>query len=121
MRKLFLMPVLFVGVACNAEQQLVDVMGTECAFVADDAHGASQLVKCPIVPELVAMQQETPNSMFFEGDFGETHISEYVKDKNFIWVNVVLGDCGENTTGYRIMVSNPVIDGQTMHAVSKCK
>ena len=37
-----------------------------------------------------------------------------------IFVNVVPNQCGEGTTGYRVMVKEPVFDGVAMYAVEKC-
>lgn len=81
----------------------------------------SSLVRCPIVFELEVIQSETPNVMFIEGGVGEKNFSEYVsEDKEHIYVNIVKDECGKGTTGYRVIVKEPVIDGTSMYAVGKC-
>ncbi len=121
MKKLLLViPVILISAACNGENtKIVDVFGVECEWVADGE--MSSLVRCPIVSELEVIQSETPNVMFIEGDFGEKNFSEYVReDKEHIYVNIVKDECGKDTTGYRIIVKEPVIDGVSMYAVDKC-
>lgn len=121
MKKLLLViPVILISAACNGENtKIVDVFGVECEWVADGE--MSSLVRCPIVSELEVIQSETPNVMFIEGDFGEKNFSEYLReDKEHIYVNIVKDECGKDTTGYRIIVKEPVIDGVSMYAVDKC-
>ena len=121
MKKLLLViPVILISAACNGENtKIVDVFGVECEWVADGE--MSSLVRCPVVSELEVIQSETPNVMFIEGDFGEKNFSEYVReDKEHIYVNIVKDECGKDTTGYRIIVKEPVIDGVSMYAVDKC-
>lgn len=117
---LFVLPVALIASACNAEKvKAVEVFGIECEWVADGE--MSSLVRCPIVSELEVIQSETPNVMFAEGDFGEKNFSEYVReDKEHIYVNIVKDECGKDTTSYRIIVKDPVIDGVSMYAVEKC-
>ena len=117
---LFVLPVALLASACNAENiKKVDVFGVECEWVADGEK--SSLVRCPIVPELEIIQSETPNAMFVDGDFGEKNFSEYISEnKEHIYVNIVKDECGKGTTGYRIIVKEPVIDGVSMYAVDKC-
>ncbi len=119
MKKLLsLFTVILVCSACNAENT-VDVLGVECQWVADGM--TSTLVKCPFDSELDAIRSVTPSAMFQEGDFGEKHFTEYMTEfPNSILVNVVPGDCGKDTTGYRIIVRDPVIDDVSMYAVAKC-
>jgi hypothetical protein len=88
------------------------VMGTECEVVAEFEQ--STVVKCAVTPELVAIQAETPTAMFVEGA-PETYV-----DAEHIFVNIVPNECGEGTTGYRVMVKEPVFDGVAMYAVDKC-
>ena len=53
--------------------------------------------------------------------YREKNFSEYVsEDKEHIYVNIVKDECGKDTTGYRIIVKEPVIDGVSMYAVDKC-
>ena len=121
MKKLLLViPVILISAACNGENtKIVDVFGVECEWVADGE--MSSLVRCPIVSKLEVIQSETPNVMFIEGDFGEKNFSEYLReDKEHIYVNIVKDECGKDTTGYRIIVKEPVIDGVSMYAVDKC-
>ena len=117
---LFVLPVALIVSACNAENtKTVDVLGVECEWVAEGEK--SSLVRCPIVPELEIIQRETPDAMFIDGDFGEKNFSEYVsEDKEHIYVNIVKDECGKGTTGYRIIIKDPVIDGVSMYAVDKC-
>ncbi len=132
---LFVLPAVLCIGACNAEnaEKVVNVMGVECAWVANGE--MSELVKCPAVPELVAMQEQTPNSMFQEGDFSDKPFTKSLAEisndiKHFtdfmaqypdsILVNVVPDECGTGTTGYRIIVKEPVLDGVAMYAVGNC-
>lgn len=119
-KMLFILPFALFASACNAENtETVEVFGVECEWVADGE--MSSLVRCPIVPELEAVQGEVPNAMFQDGDFGEKNFSEYVsEDKEHIYVNIVKDECGKGTTGYRVIVKEPVIDGTSMYAVGKC-
>ncbi len=120
MKKLLVIaPVALAIGACNAEKSF-DVMGVECEWVADGA--MSTLVKCPAVPELIEIQGEAPNAMFLEGNFAGKHITEYiVENSEHILINIVPDDCGAGTTGYRVIVKEPMIDGAAMYAVAKCE
>lgn len=117
----FLFPVVLAAFACNADDNIVNVLGIECEIIAKGDISLTTLARCPIVPELEIVQNSMPDSMFVEGDFGNKYITNYVADKSFIWVNVVIDDCGENTVGYRVLVKEPVIDGNTLHSVTICK
>ena len=117
----FLFPVVLAAFACNADDNIINVMGIECEFIAKGDISLTTLARCPIVPELEIVQNSMPDSMFVEGDFGNKYITNYAADKSFIWVNVVIDDCGENTVGYRVLVKEPVIDGNTLHSVTICK
>ncbi len=115
---LFVLPAALIISACNAEHT-VNVMGVECTHLADGR--MSSLVKCPITPELELIRSEIPTAMFQEGDFAEKHFTEYMAENpDNILVNIVPEDCGPNTTGYRILVKEPVLDGTAMYATFKC-
>ena len=116
MKKLLILPVVLGVAACGSEEvKTMTVMGTECEVVK--AFETSTIVKCPVVAELVAIQAEAPNAMF---DTIEGIAPEQFADAEHIFVNVVPNQCGEGTTGYRVMVKEPVFDGVAMYAVDKC-
>ena len=116
MKKLLILPVVLGVAACGSEEvKTMTVMGAECEVVK--AFDASTIVKCVATPELVAIQAETPNAMFIE--FGDLALEQFT-DAEHIFVNIVPNGCGEGTTGYRVMVKEPVFDGVAMYAVGKC-
>ena len=120
MKKLLILPVVLAVAACGTDDvQKVDVFGTECDVVATSVNGDSS-VKCPVTPELEAIQAMEANSMFVSGDFAEKNITEYAADTEGVWVNLNPNECGDGTMGYRVMVKNPVLDGVAMYAVSQC-
>jgi hypothetical protein len=116
MKKLLILPVVLGLAACGSEEvKTMTVMGTECEVVK--AFETSTIVKCPVVAELAAIQAEAPNAMFIQ--FGDLAHEQFT-DAEHIFVNIVPNDCGEGTTGYRVMVKEPVFDGVAMYAVDKC-
>ena len=116
MKKLLILPVVLGVAACGSEEvKTMTVMGTECEVVR--AFDASTVVKCAVTPELVAIQAEAPTAMFKE--FGDLAPEQFA-DAEHIFVNIVPNGCGEGTTGYRVMVKEPVFDGVAMYAVDKC-
>ena len=116
MKKLLILPVVLGVAACGSEEvKTMTVMGTECEVVK--AFDASTIVKCATTPELAAIQAEAPNAMFITM---EGIALEQFADAEHIFVNVVPNACGEGTTGYRVMVKEPVFDGVAMYAVEKC-
>ena len=116
MKKLLILPVVLGVAACGSEEvKTMTVMGTECEVVK--AFDASTIVKCATTPELVAIQAEAPTAMFITM---EGIALEQFTDAEHIFVNVVPNGCGEGTTGYRVMVKEPVFDGVAMYAVEKC-
>lgn len=112
---------LFIGAiaaaltGCGDKVNTVTVLDAECKQVITGERG-DVLVKCPITEQLTAFQSETPSAMFLSID--PTTLLEL--DAEHIYVDIVDGDCGEDTIGYRIMVQNPVFDGETWYAVGKC-
>ena len=116
MKKLLILPVVLGVAACGSEEvKTMTVMGAECEVVK--VFDASTIVKCATTPELVAIQAEAPTAMF---DTIEGIAPEQFADAEHIFVNVVPNQCGEGTTGYRVMVKEPVIDGVANFAVDKC-
>ena len=116
MKKLLILPVVLGVAACGSEEvKTMTVMGTECEVVK--AFDASTIVKCAATPELAAIQAEAPTAMF---DTIEGIAPEQFADAEHIFVNIVPNQCGEGTTGYRVMVKEPVFDGVANFAVEKC-
>ena len=116
MKKLLILPVVLGVAACGSEEvKTMTVMGTECEVVK--AFETSTIVKCPVVAELATIQAEAPTAMFIE--FGDLAHEQFA-DAEHIFVNIVPNECGEGTTGYRVMVKEPVFDGVAMYAVEKC-
>lgn len=118
MKKLLLaLPVVLISGACNAEN--VDVFGVSCELVANGTMSA--LVKCPAAPELLEIQAQTPNAQFQEVVFGDKYLTECLaSDPDSIFVNIIPDECGADTTAFRVMVKEPVLDGVAMYAVHKC-
>jgi len=117
MKKLLLiLPVLALA-ACNQEPQTL-VSG--CEQIGADEYGA--IYKCPITEELVAIQESKAADTMFRSDCG-VNIDEIAKDAEHIYVNLDKdGEClGEGSVMYRVMVKNPVVDGNTMYTVTTCK
>ena len=107
------MSLAILGCGKNAES--ITVFDTECESVITGERGDA-VVKCPITEQLTAIQNETPNAMFLSVD----PTTLLALDAEHVYVNIVDGDCGENTVGYRVIVQNPVYDGEAFYAVNKC-
>ena len=108
--------IALVATGCSKSNDTVEVFGEKCVKVAQFEQG-DYIAKCPVAESLVAIQSQTPNSMFVQG--GED-IQKYVADTDSIYVNVIpVGtyDWAQKNE-YRIMAKNPVMDGNTMWAVS---
>ena len=125
MKKIFLTTGLLSILSAPAMAEVkwfIDVVGTKCEFVAIDYYdkGESYLVKCPIVPELAVLQKAVPDSTFMDGVFANISMATYAENKDVIWVNVVPNDCG-GKTGYRVLVNEPVFDGNTLYSVTRCE
>lgn len=100
--------------ACGNGSKTETVLGAECERVARGEQG-DYVLKCPITPELESLQAQEANAMFLSAD-----ASEYANDAEHIYIDVVKNDCGENTVGYRILVKEPVFDGEKLYAVVAC-
>lgn len=100
---------------CGADAETVAVFDAECENVMTGERG-DVVVKCPITEQLAATQNETPNAMFLS--VNPTTLSAL--DAEHVYVNIIDDDCGENTVGYRVIVQNPVYDGEAFYAVAKC-
>lgn len=112
---------MFIGFAAavlaacgNNDKKTETVMGAECERIANGPNG-DYVLKCPITPELESLQTQEANAMF-QSSFD----TEYANDAEHIYVNVVENECGENTVGYRILVKEPVLDGEQMYASGTC-
>ncbi len=99
---------------CGADAETVTVFDAECETVLTGERG-DVVAKCPVTEQLAAIQTETPNAMFLSVD-----PATLILDADRVYVNIVDGDCGENTVGYRVLVNNPVFDGEALYAVFKC-
>ncbi len=100
---------------CGTDAETVTVFDAECETVLTGERG-DVVAKCPVTEQLAAIQTETPNAMFLSVD----PTTLLALDADHVYVNIVDGDCGENTVGYRVLVNNPVFDGETFYAVNKC-
>lgn len=109
---------ILAGCDSNAEIETTSFMGVECEKVATGEQ-SDYVVKCPVTPELEEIQAQEANAMFMSGlDYYD--FNGYAADVEHIYVNVVQNDCGDDTVGYRVMVKEPVFDGETMYAVTHC-
>jgi len=113
--------ILFAGVVaallagCGNSAETVTVFDAECETVLTGERG-DVVAKCPVTEQLAAIQNETPNAKFLSVD----PTTLLALDAEHVYVNIVDGDCGENTIGYRVIVQNPVFDGEAFYAVNKC-
>lgn len=105
---------ILAGCSSN-ESKTETFMGVECEKVATGERG-DYVLKCPITPELEAIQVQEANAGFLSAG----NPVDYASDAESIYVNVVQNDCGDDTVGYRVMVKEPVFDGETMYAVTHC-
>lgn len=99
---------------CGTDAETVTVLDAECESVITGERG-DMVVKCPITEQLAAIQNEAPTAQFLSVD-----PATLILDADRVYVNIVDGDCGENTVGYRVLVNNPVFDGEALYAVFKC-
>ena len=110
---------ILAGCSSN-ESKTETFMGVECENIATGELG-DYVLKCPIAQELEAVQAQEANAMFISGRDNYYHgFNVFEADVEHIYVNVVPNDCGDNTVGYRVMVKEPVFDGETMYAVAHC-
>ena len=100
---------------CGTDAETVTVFDAECETVLTGERG-EMVVKCPVTEQLTAVRGESPNAMFLSVD--PTTLVEIGAE--YVYVNIVDGDCGENTIGYRVIVQNPVYVGEAFYAVNKC-
>lgn len=109
---------MFVGFAAailaGCGEKTETFVGAECEKIAKGANG-EYVLKCPITEELTMVQQQEANARFAGID-----PAPYVADAEHIYVDVVPNDCGEKTSGYRILVKEPVFDEESLYAVSFC-
>ena len=117
--------ILFAGVAaallagCNEkdEDNTITVLDATCERVAVASNGDKNfVVKCPITEKLAEIQARTPDSMFINGlDFYD--LNAYAADAEHIYVEINPNASNGNQPIYRVMVQNPVIDGNAMYSV----
>jgi len=109
---------MFVGFAaavlagCGSKTETF--LGIECERGVKGANG-DYVLKCPVTDELKMVQSQEPNAMF-----ASVNPAEYAADAEHIYINVVPNDCGDKTNGYRVLVKDPVLDGESLYAVSFC-
>lgn len=116
MKKLLLILPVAALAACGSQEKTL-VSG--CEKVTTDREGGD-VYKCPMTEELAAIQAMEANAMF--GGSGDTFdAAAAAADAENVYVNVY-GTCEtEGQVAYRVMVKNPVLDGQAMFAVEICK
>ena len=123
---LFIVAVATVLTGCGDKVNTVTVFDAECEQIAVASNGAKNfVVKCPITEKLTDIQARTPDSMFVGPyDVIEPNTVNIFAvaptDLEHVYVEIVDGDCGENTVGYRVLINNPVFNGKTWHAVGQC-
>lgn len=106
----------FIGVANGAEN--FTVMGQVCEQVAVASDNSGEvIVRCPASAELLQKRDGVANSMFLS----IAPSDEMLQDTENIYVNIVPNECGPDTIGYRVLVKNPVIDGEQMYANGFCE
>ena len=116
MKKLLLVLPVVALAACSSEQPKTLISG--CEKVGSDEF--STTYKCPMSEELAAIQAMEANAMFKSGS---EDLAAIAADAENVYVNVATEDkCEtEGQVAYRVMVKNPVLDGQAMYAVAICK
>lgn len=114
MKKLLLILPVVALAACSQEKTLV----SGCEKVVTSETGGD-IYKCPMSEELAAIQAMEANAMFntLEG----LDAAAVAADAENVYVNIY-GTCEqEGQVAYRVMVKNPVFDGNTMYAVEVCR
>lgn len=122
---------LFAGVAAailagcseNSQDEIITVLDAKCERVAVASNGRENfVVKCPITERLNEIRARTPDSMFI-GPYDAIEpntVGVYAMattDVEHIYVEVNPNASNGNQPIYRVMVQNPVIDGNTMFSV----
>ena len=114
MKKLVLILPVVALAACNQQKTLV----SGCEKIVTNELGGD-IYKCPMTEELAAIQAMDANSMF--GSIENFDIGNAIADTEHVYVNIY-GQCAEQgQVAYRVIVKNPVIDGESMYSVEVCR
>ena len=123
MKKLMIIPVLALVAACDSTEKTptnVSIMGVDCEVVATGEQG-DMLAKCPTDGAFEPILAQGTTAMFLTAGKDDVDLAAMTADVEHVYVNLVDGDCGENTIGYRFMTQNAVVDGSAMYAVVVCE
>jgi len=113
MKKLLLILPVVALAACSQEKTLV----SGCEKIVASENG--DVYKCPMSEELAAIQAMEANAMFNTLD--GLDVAAVAADAENVYVNIY-GTCEqEGQVAYRVMVKNPVFNGNTMYAVEVCR
>ena len=118
MKKMFICGLAVAVIAgCSAKTDEVKVFDASCEKVAVFEQG-DIIVKCPVNETLASLQEQEPNGMFVQR--GELNIAELAADTEHVYVNIIPVGAYDwaQKMEYRIMVKNPVIDGEHLFTVS---
>ena len=96
---------------CGGESNKVTVLDAQCEVVAKSEQGSS-VVKCPVTEQLTEIQGKEANSMFMY-NYEPYNINDAAADTENVYVEVL----NVEQPTYRVMVKNPVLDGNAMYAV----
>lgn len=106
---------ILAGCSENSQDETITVLDAKCERVAN-GYQNNFVVKCPITEKLAEVQAGTPNHMFIDGlDFYD--LNAYATDAQHIYVEVNPNASNGTQPIYRVMVQNPVIDGNAMYSV----
>lgn len=120
MKKLLIYGAAIAAIAGCSEKKAdegVKVFDATCEKVVVFEQG-DMIVKCPVNETLASLQDQTPTGIFVPHD--NYNVSEVAADAEHIYVNVIPAGSYEwaENKEYRIMVKNPVVDGESLYTVS---
>lgn len=121
MKKLGVMAVALSALAACSSNDTVDFMGQKCAKIATGDQG-DILIKCPMTEDFAALRSVAADSMFLSVNADKVNFDEIAADTENAYVNVIPAGTFEGKGAcYRILVNEPVFDGETMYTIEICE
>jgi len=118
MKKFGVMAVAAVALAACGDSNTIDVLGQKCTKIATGDKG-DVVVKCPVNEDLTALRSVAADSMFLSA---QVNFEEVAADKENVYVNVIpAGTLEGKGTCYRVVVNEPVFDGEKMYTMQVCE
>lgn len=94
---------------------------SKCEKFGDDGVQGDWVVKCEMTDELREIQNRDENCMFQSVPVTIGAIMQYASDKDHFYINVVPGECGPDTTGYRMFKHQKRYGENDMYAICVCE